>query len=94
MVVNCAASSNEDEATFFVAENVESMSTLDLTPDRLEWIRRVGGAVKEITVRTATLDSLLEEAGFPRFISSRSTSTDINWRCSRASRSRRTSRGS
>jgi FkbM family methyltransferase len=64
-VVNCAASSTEGEATFFVAENVEPMSTLDLTPDRLDWIRRAGGAVSEITVRTATLDRLLEEAGFP-----------------------------
>ena len=63
-VVNCAVSDKEGTATFFVAENVEEMSTLDLTPDRLEWIKQVGGAVKEITVRTATLDSLLAEAGF------------------------------
>ncbi|MGA7705676.1 MAG: FkbM family methyltransferase [Solirubrobacteraceae bacterium] len=64
-VVNCAVSDKEGMASFFVAENVEEMSTLDLTPDRLEWITEVGGAVKEITVRTATLDSLLAEAGFP-----------------------------
>ncbi len=64
-VVNCAVSDKEGTATFFVAENVEEMSTLDLTPDRLEWIKQVGGAVKEITVRTATLDSLLAEAAFP-----------------------------
>jgi FkbM family methyltransferase len=64
-VVNCAASSQGGEATFFVAESVEAMSTLDLTPHRAEWIRHSGGAVKEITVRTATLDSLLAEAGFP-----------------------------
>lgn len=63
-VVNCAASDKEGTASFFVAENFEEMSTLDLTPDRLEWIKEVGGAVKEITVRTATLDSLLAEAGF------------------------------
>lgn len=63
-VVNCAASDKEGTASFFVAENFEEMSTLDLTPDRLEWITEVGGAVKEITVRTATLDSLLTEAGF------------------------------
>ena len=49
----------------FVAENVEEMSTLDLTPDHLEWIKQIGGAVKQITVRTATLDSLLAEAAFP-----------------------------
>ncbi len=64
-VVNCAVSDKEGTATLFVAEKVEEMSTLDLTPDRLEWIEQVGGAVKEITVRTATLDSLLAEAAFP-----------------------------
>lgn len=64
-VVNCAVSDREGTASFFVAENVEEMSTLDLTADRLEWIEQVGGAVKEITVRTATLDSLLAEAAFP-----------------------------
>lgn len=65
IVVNCAVSDKEGTASFFVAENVEEMSTLDLTPDRLEWIEHVGGAVKEIKVRTATLDSLLAEAAFP-----------------------------
>jgi FkbM family methyltransferase len=64
-VVNCAVSDREGVASFFVAENVEQMSTLDLTPDHLEWIEQVGGAVKEITVRTATLDSLLAEVAFP-----------------------------
>lgn len=64
-VVNCAASSQEGEATFFVAENVEGMSTLDLSPDRLQWIERVGGKVKQITVRTARLDTLLDDAGIP-----------------------------
>jgi FkbM family methyltransferase len=64
-VVNCAASSSEGEATFFVAERIESMSTLDLTPGRLASIKQSGGAVKETAVRTATLDSLLSEAGFP-----------------------------
>jgi FkbM family methyltransferase len=63
-VVNCAASSSEGEAKFFVAEGVEAVSGLELTPDRMEWIQRAGGTIKEITVRTATLDSLLEEAGF------------------------------
>jgi FkbM family methyltransferase len=65
MVVNCAVSNKEGVATLFVAENVRQMSTLDLTADRLKWIEQVGGAIKEITVRTATLDSLLAEAGFP-----------------------------
>jgi FkbM family methyltransferase len=63
-VVNCAASASEGEARFFVAEGAEAVSGIDLTPDRIDWIRRAGGTVKETTVRTATLDSLLEEAGF------------------------------
>jgi FkbM family methyltransferase len=64
-VVNCAVSDREGVASFFVAENVEQMSTLELTPDHREWIEQAGGALKEITVRTATLDSLLAEAAFP-----------------------------
>jgi FkbM family methyltransferase len=64
-IVNCAASDKEGTATFFVAENVEQMSTLELKADHLEWIEHFGGAVKQTTVRTATLDSLLAEAAFP-----------------------------
>jgi FkbM family methyltransferase len=64
-VVNCAVSDREGAATLGVADGVEEMSTLDLTPGHLEWIKRNGGAVKEITVPTATLDSLLAEAAFP-----------------------------
>jgi FkbM family methyltransferase len=64
-VVNCAVSDRAGAATFGVAEGVEAMSTLDLTPSHLEWIERNGGTVKEITVPTATLDSLLAEAAFP-----------------------------
>ena len=64
-VVNCAVSDKEGVATFGVAEGVEAMSTLDLSPDHLEWIERAGGAVKQINVRTATLDKLLAEVGFP-----------------------------
>jgi FkbM family methyltransferase len=64
-VVNCAVSDREGTATFGVAEGIEEMSTLDLTPAHLKWIKRSGGAVTEITVRTATLDSLLAEAAFP-----------------------------
>jgi FkbM family methyltransferase len=65
MVVNCAVSNKEGVATLFVAEHFEQMSTLDLTSHRLNWIERVGGAIKEIAVRTATLDSLLAEVAFP-----------------------------
>jgi FkbM family methyltransferase len=64
-VVNCAASDREGTARFFVAEHVEQMSTLERAPDHLAWIEQVGGAVRETTVRTARLDSLLAEASFP-----------------------------
>ena len=63
-VINCAASSYNGQATFVVAESVEQMSTLDITTDHLAWIERAGGVTREITVRTATLDSLLDEAGY------------------------------
>jgi FkbM family methyltransferase len=65
IVVNCAVSDKEGVARFSVAEGVEAMSALDLNPDHRDWIKRAGGTVKEITVRTATLDSLLAEAAFP-----------------------------
>ncbi len=64
IVVNCAASASGGEARFFVAEGVEAVSGLELMPDRVEMIRRLGGTIKEIVVPTATLDSLLEDAGF------------------------------
>jgi FkbM family methyltransferase len=64
-VVNCAVSDHEGEASFYVADNVEAMSTLDLTAHRRDWIERAGGAVHEIRVRTTTLDSLLAEVSFP-----------------------------
>jgi FkbM family methyltransferase len=65
LVAGCAASSREGQATFIVAEGVDQISTLDLTTERVDWIVRAGGTVTEIVVRLATLDSLLEEAGFP-----------------------------
>ena len=65
MIVNCAASSRDGHATFVVAEHVEPLSTLEPTPDHLDWIRRAGGEPKEITVRIATLDNLIASAGFP-----------------------------
>ncbi len=65
VVVNCAVSDKEGTATFGVANGAEAMSTLDLTPSHLEWIKRAGGTVTEITVRTTTLNKLLEEAAFP-----------------------------
>jgi FkbM family methyltransferase len=65
IVVNCAVSNREGEATFGVAEGVQEMSTFDLSPAHVAWIERLGGTVKEISVRTATLDTLLAEVDFP-----------------------------
>jgi FkbM family methyltransferase len=61
----CAASSREGEATFFMAETLEQMSTLHLAQDHHQWVRRLGGTIKPITVRTTTLNNLLAEARFP-----------------------------
>ncbi len=66
IVRNCAVSSSEGERTFAVAENVEQMSTLQLTREHDRWIREVGGSVRQIIVPTVTLDRLLEEVNFPR----------------------------
>jgi FkbM family methyltransferase len=63
-VKHCAASSEEGETTFFVADGVEQMSTLELDRGHHRWIRDVGGTVREIQVRTARLDDLLDEVGF------------------------------
>jgi FkbM family methyltransferase len=65
LVANCAASGQEGMATFYVADRVEQMSTLELTHGQAEWIYREGGAVRAIPVPTRTLDALLDEAGFP-----------------------------
>lgn len=65
LVANCAASGQDGETTLYVADRVEQMSTVELTPGHEEWIHGVGGAVREITVPTRTLDALVEEAGFP-----------------------------
>jgi len=64
LVQNYAASSEEGEAVFHVANGVEQMSTLDLTRSHRNWIVQVGGAITQIKVRKKTLDQILEESGF------------------------------
>jgi FkbM family methyltransferase len=59
---NCAASSSEGEMTLSLAEGVPSMSTLELTRDRRASISQAGGKLKDIKVRTRTLDSILAES--------------------------------
>ncbi len=63
--MQCAASSAEGTTVLFVAERVEQMSTVEPNDDHHRWILEAGGAIRPIHVRTARLDDLLEEAGFP-----------------------------
>ncbi len=65
VVRQCAASSAEGETTFFLATHVEQMSTLERDHAHHVWVAELGGKIREITVRTARIDTLLEEAGFP-----------------------------
>jgi FkbM family methyltransferase len=65
-VINCAASSTEGTASFFVAEEALGMSGLDLTRDQRKQISRAGGILKEIKVRKKPLDAILEESNFGR----------------------------
>lgn len=63
LVFNCAASSGSGEATFHVADSVESWSALDLTESQKEFIRSGKAAIREIRVIKRTLDDMLTEAG-------------------------------
>jgi FkbM family methyltransferase len=65
VVEHCAASSSEGQVTFYVADGVPQMSTVETDAAHHRWIEDVGGTVREITVRTAPLDDLLDAAGFP-----------------------------
>lgn len=65
VIEHCAASSSEGQVTFYVADGVPQMSTVETDAAHHRWIDEVGGTVREITVRTAPLDDLLTAAGFP-----------------------------
>jgi FkbM family methyltransferase len=58
-----AASAREGDETFYVADHVEQMSTLELDHRHHRWVREVGGELRATTVRTAPLDTMLEDAG-------------------------------
>jgi FkbM family methyltransferase len=64
IVMNCAASSGEGEASFSIAEEALGMSGLELTRKQLQAITRAGGTPTEIKVRKKTLDAILEESNF------------------------------
>lgn len=61
-----AASAREGTATFYVADHIEQMSTLELDPTHHRWVQNLGGQLRETVVNTARLDTILEEAGFSR----------------------------
>jgi FkbM family methyltransferase len=62
LAFNCAAALSNGDATFYVAESVEGMSSLNPTDEHIEHINRIGGKIKEIIVRTRTVDDILSEA--------------------------------
>ena len=61
-VFNCAASSNTGEATFYIADAVESWSALHLTESQKERITAGKTAMREIKVMKRKLDDILDEA--------------------------------
>jgi FkbM family methyltransferase len=62
-LVNCAASSSTGEASFHVANSIDSWSALDIPDANKERLASGQETVREITVRTRKLDDILEEAG-------------------------------
>lgn len=66
IVKNFAASSSEGEATFYVADADESLSSLTLSGDQKKRIRDQGSGVREIRVTKRTLDRILKEADVSR----------------------------
>jgi FkbM family methyltransferase len=63
-VYDCAASSEEGDATFFVTENAEALSTLAITEDQKKRIATEKAPIREIRVKKRTLDSILMQSGF------------------------------
>ena len=63
-VYECAASSEEGEATFFVTENAEALSTLAITEEQKKRIAAEKAPIREIRVKKRTLDSILAQSGF------------------------------
>jgi FkbM family methyltransferase len=62
IVKNYAASSEEGEASFFIAEEALGMSGLELSRKQRQAITSAGGILKKITVRKKPLDAILEES--------------------------------
>jgi len=63
IVVNCAASSRRGNASFYVAQSLDSWSALDLTDAGKERLPSGERAVQTITVQTRTLDEILDTVG-------------------------------
>lgn len=63
-VAEIAASDTKEEVTFYVAEGVETLSTMEQDADHFKRIDKEGaGRIKEIRVKTDLLDNILSERG-------------------------------
>jgi FkbM family methyltransferase len=63
-VVEMAASNTTGEAVFYVADSVETLSTMEAETQRLDRINKQGGReLKKITVKTARLTDILLSKG-------------------------------
>lgn len=62
-VIPFAASAQKGELEFFIAENVETLSSLDNSNTFVERVKDAGGTIKSVKVKTAPLDELLLEQG-------------------------------
>jgi len=60
-VIEVAASNKDGVASFFVADGVETLSTMDGSKNHFERIKTSGGGLSEITVQTRKLANILDE---------------------------------
>jgi FkbM family methyltransferase len=62
ILFECAASDRAGEAILHLAEHADLFSTLENNDCHFDRIHREGGNIKDIRVKTKTLDSILEES--------------------------------
>jgi FkbM family methyltransferase len=62
VLFECAASDRAGEAILHLAEDADVFSTLENNDCHFDRIHRAGGNIKDIRVKTKTLDSVLEES--------------------------------
>jgi FkbM family methyltransferase len=64
-VVSKAVGDTEGNVKFYIASNVETLSTMALSEEHAERIKSYGGEIQEVLVPCVTLDSILEEHRVP-----------------------------